>query len=407
MSRGGRIRRVEPTTTTNLSGLWTLNEIGDYISETKWPRGPIAPTGLTTTSGNGQLSLTWTAPTTTHGTITNYLVEYTPSGGSAVTVLTGSTSTSYTLTGLTNNTSHSVRVAAVNFTAGDWSTTASGTPAALSLFSIEYLVVGGGGGAGGNFSRLWGGGGGAGGYRTGTVTSHSLLTATNVSVGSGGPGGLDHIEVDEDGGVVGQGLTYATNGSNSSLGSIVSLGGGAGANSYVRFGLYPLNNASSGGSGGGGGGTTHQGYMSNGGTGTAGQGFAGSFGSNYNIVGGGGGAGGAGSSGGDLAIGGPGVSNSITGLSVVYASGGASTDAAPASAQNENTGNGGTTRSGEVRGADSSKRGKKGVVVLAYPSSNPALTSIGAGLTYTVSTSSRTGYRVYIFTNGSGDIQMA
>ena len=386
--------------------MFTINDAAILRSATQWPRGPLAPTGLTAAAGNAQLSLSWTAPATTYGTITNYLVEYTPSGGSAAYVLTNSTGTSYTLTGLTNGTSYSVRVAAVNFTAGDWSATASGTPATLSLFSIEYLVVGGGGGAGGNFA-MWGGGGGAGGYRTGTVTSHSLLTATNVSVGSGGPGGLDHIETNEDYGVAGQVLTYATNGSNSSLGSIVSLGGGAGANGYVRFDRYPLNNASSGGSGGGGGGTTHNGYVSNGGAGTAGQGFAGSNGGNYNIVGGGGGAGGAGSSGGDLAIGGPGVSNPITGLSVVYASGGSDTANAPASAQNENTGNGGTARSGEVRGADSSKRGKKGVVVLAYPSSNPALTSIGAGLTYTVSESSRTGYRVYIFTNGSGDIQMA
>ena len=130
MSRGGRIRRVEPTTTTNLSGLWTLNEIGDYISENKWPRGPLAPTGLTAAAGNARLSLSWTAPATTYGTITNYLVEYTPSGGSAVTVLTGSTSTSYTLAGLTNGTSYTVRVAAVNFTAGDWSGTASATPSA-------------------------------------------------------------------------------------------------------------------------------------------------------------------------------------------------------------------------------------------------------------------------------------
>jgi cellulose 1,4-beta-cellobiosidase len=40
----------------------------------------------------------------------------------------GGTSTSYSLTGLTNGTSYSVRVAAVNFTAGDYSTTATGTP---------------------------------------------------------------------------------------------------------------------------------------------------------------------------------------------------------------------------------------------------------------------------------------
>ena len=94
------------------------------------PRSPDQPHG---SGGSGQLSLSWTAPTTTYGTITNYLVEYTPLGGSAVTVLTGSTSTSYTLTGLTNGTSYTVRVAAVNFTAGDWSGGANGTPTNASL----------------------------------------------------------------------------------------------------------------------------------------------------------------------------------------------------------------------------------------------------------------------------------
>jgi len=128
MSRGGRLRRVEPTT-TSANGIWTLNEIADYISETKWPRGPVAPTSLLAAAGNSQLFLSWTAPATTHGNITNYLVEYTASGGSAQYVLTHSTSTSYTLTGLTNGTQYTVRVAAVNFTTGDYSATATGTPA--------------------------------------------------------------------------------------------------------------------------------------------------------------------------------------------------------------------------------------------------------------------------------------
>jgi len=48
--------------------------------------------------------------------------------------------------------------------------------------------------------------------------------------------------------------------------------------------------------------------------------------------------------------------------------------------------------------------GGSGVVIIAYPSTSPALSSISAGLTYTVSTSSRTGYRVYVFTAGTGTI---
>jgi hypothetical protein len=44
-------------------------------------------------------------------------------------------------------------------------------------------------------------------------------------------------------------------------------------------------------------------------------------------------------------------------------------------------------------------------VIIAYPSSNAPLSSISGGLTYSVSTVSRTGYRVYTFTAGTGPIQ--
>jgi hypothetical protein len=45
------------------------------------------------------------------------------------------------------------------------------------------------------------------------------------------------------------------------------------------------------------------------------------------------------------------------------------------------------------------------VVIIAYPSTYAALSSIGGGLTYSVSTVSRSGYRVYTFTAGTGSIQ--
>jgi hypothetical protein len=45
------------------------------------------------------------------------------------------------------------------------------------------------------------------------------------------------------------------------------------------------------------------------------------------------------------------------------------------------------------------------VVIIAYPSSQAALSSIGGGLTYTVDTTTRSGYRVYRFTAGTGTIQ--
>jgi hypothetical protein len=48
--------------------------------------------------------------------------------------------------------------------------------------------------------------------------------------------------------------------------------------------------------------------------------------------------------------------------------------------------------------------GGSGIVIIAYPDSFIAPTSISVGLTYSVSTVSRAGYRVYTFTAGTGTI---
>jgi predicted phage tail protein len=111
---------------------------------------PNAPTSLAATAGNAQLALSWTAPSAP-GTsaITGYSVEYTPSGGSAQTVSTGSTATSYTLTGLTNGTAYTVRVAGVSavgtgtFTAASSSVTPSAAPP-VTLHAAFGAVTGSG-----------------------------------------------------------------------------------------------------------------------------------------------------------------------------------------------------------------------------------------------------------------------
>ena len=98
---------------------------------------PAAPTGLSATTGNASLALSWTAPTYGGSTsITGYTIEYTPSGGSASTVNTNSISTSYALSGLTNGTSYSIRVRAVNSIGnGTYSAPVSQTPAAGGGFA--------------------------------------------------------------------------------------------------------------------------------------------------------------------------------------------------------------------------------------------------------------------------------
>jgi hypothetical protein len=208
--RGGLIAGTLPTwTTTATSGVFTLREAQEMRTSAQWPRGPVAPTSLAATAGNAQLSLSWTAPATPHGTITNYLVEYTPTGGSAATVLTGSTSASYTLTGLTNGTAYTVRVAAVNFTAGDYSGTASGTPSAGPSVTIHapYGAVTGSGTVGSKWA--WQSGSG---FSEGN--SAKLLTAT--------------------GSVTLQATLAQTGGGNCDGGEFISLGIYSAANARVR-----------------------------------------------------------------------------------------------------------------------------------------------------------------------------
>jgi hypothetical protein len=136
----------------------------------------------------------------------------------------------------------------------------------------DILIVAGGGGGGMNS----GGGGGAGGL---IFLQNITLNGTyTINIGRGGNGGT---QIAND--------TLAENGKNTSLGSYIAIGGGAGVNSGGA-------NGNSGGSGGG----AANGLSGNrvGGAGTAGQGFKGGDGTipggSDRTGGGGGGAGGEG-----------------------------------------------------------------------------------------------------------------
>jgi alpha-tubulin suppressor-like RCC1 family protein len=95
------------------------------------PSGPpSAPSGVSAASGNGTVSLSWTAPSSNGGlAITGYAVSYSPNSGttwSTATSDTASTSTSYTVTGLTNGTAYVFDVAAINAAGtGSYSTTST------------------------------------------------------------------------------------------------------------------------------------------------------------------------------------------------------------------------------------------------------------------------------------------
>jgi hypothetical protein len=293
----------------------------------------------------------------------------------------------------------------------------------LAPATLDLLIVAGGGGGGGGY---YGGGGGAGGVRQLTGISRTSNQCT-LTIGSGGAGGTFAIN--------------GTSGQNSSLaitsGATYSAsGGGGGSGTVGGSGGYV---ALTGGSGGGG--SLYKAYAS-GASGNAGsyspvEGYAGGTGSGYpnDTTTNGGGAGGGGAGGvGESVVGaankagqgGIGIYSSITGSSVGYGGGGGGgvwqgaqesgagatygggrgspTPEGFGSAGTANTGGGGGAGSGDnnMTGNGAGGSGGSGVIVIAYPDTFRAITTIPGTLTYNQPT--RAGYRVYRFTAGTGTI---
>jgi len=377
---------------------------------------PQAPTGVTASPGNAQATVSFTAPAITGGSaITSYTVTCVQNGFTA----SGSASP-LTVTGLTNGTSYTFTVTATNaIGTGPAGGPSSAVVPANTPTTVEYLVVagGGGGGAGNNpvNNTSGGGGGGAGGLLTGNATV-AAATSYTVTVGSFGAGATGSGSASVGG-----------NGSSSSftpVGTTAVGGGGGGGSSGAVYA------AGNGGSGGGA--SNYAGIATSGGTGTSGQGNAGGS-IQSGVAGpgeGSGGGGGSGSAGGNVnsgvggGNGGTGTSSSITGIATFYAGGGGGSTVAgtPGSGGSSVGGIGGVggssdggvgvTNSGSGGGGAcklttqrNGGNGGSGVVIIAYPSSLAALSSIGGGLTYTVDTTTRSGYRVYKFTAGTGTIQ--
>jgi hypothetical protein len=107
---------------------------------------PPAPTSVTATPGNAQATVAWTAPTVSAQIpITNYTVQYSSNSGSSWTTVSrsASTATSATVTGLTNGTAYTFRVAAVNgLGTGAYSTvSAAVTPSfPASIAGLQLLL---------------------------------------------------------------------------------------------------------------------------------------------------------------------------------------------------------------------------------------------------------------------------
>ncbi len=114
---------------------------------------PGVPTGLGVVGGEGQLVLSWTAPTTDGGSAVNgYRIEWISTltvGAISGMALTTDSSTTHTLTGLTNGGLYSVTVAAVNAEGTGTATTAvqgtpytrPGPPSGLGGVLVDGLLV--------------------------------------------------------------------------------------------------------------------------------------------------------------------------------------------------------------------------------------------------------------------------
>ena len=375
---------------------------------------PNAPTGITVTRNlSGQIAGTtanvnWTDGTNNGPTTTGYTIYTIPT--TVTTNVSYPASKPITITNLDPMTAYTVYVTTNNI--GGTSQPGSVVLAAETTVQLEYLVVAGGGGG----SSFIAGGGGGGGILSSSVSGPYTLTYGNSLSWTVGTGGSSN-----------------SSGNNSVLGSFTSIGGGRGGQADSGPSGQP------GGSGGGGAGPNNtspgagtvgpprQGYDGGSGGGAAGGGRAS-----------GGGGGGAGSVGESIPSqsqpgrGGIGITSSITGVAVGYGGGGggggdgqgntAAGGAYPNSDSyspygagtgrgnangdpgTDGTGGGGGGGYSGPSGSGSTGNGGKGgngIVIIAYPTSYPALRTVTGTYTYDNGVT-RSGYRVYKFTTGTG-----
>jgi fibronectin type 3 domain-containing protein len=139
------IGNVTTTTRTGLTNGTTyyfkvaaINAAGDGSQSLEASATPVsapgAPTGLTATRGNAQVTLSWSAPASNGGSaITGYNIYRSTTSGTEIKVASPTgTGTTYTDTGLVNGTTYFYKVTAANAVGeGALSTEASATPATV------------------------------------------------------------------------------------------------------------------------------------------------------------------------------------------------------------------------------------------------------------------------------------
>jgi hypothetical protein len=351
---------------------------------------------------SGGPTTTTAAPTPTTTTTRAPTTTTTTTAAPTTTTTRAPTTTTTTTAAPTTTTTTTAAPTTTTTTAAPTTTTTTLGP---NQIPVDYLVVAGGGGGGG-----WdnGGGGGAGGFRESTL----VITKSNgypVTVGEGGVGS-------------GSSTSRGGTGDPSVFARITSDGGGGGGSDAQSGSGFLSTDIQTGGSGGSGGGAWAGGGSGGLATGVQGKDGGRTVRDGSGIYSGGGGGGAVSSGTSDLSgqpgTGGDGAPSGMTGTMITYAGGGggASNTVNPAGgAGGGGAGgcNGGTAAQpgttnlggGGGGGANPDKtggNGGSGVVILAYPNTYTAPVTITGSLVYDQPT--RSGYRVYRFTSGTGTI---
>lgn len=139
----GKALRVRQTATNSAGSVSSTSAPATVAAAS----APSEPQSLSATPSITSIALTWAAPATAGGTVTDYVVQYAAAGTSfaAPTTFADGTSTalSATITGLASGTAYDVRVAAVNGAGtGPWAVTSNVTTTTPteSIVTLQNLV---------------------------------------------------------------------------------------------------------------------------------------------------------------------------------------------------------------------------------------------------------------------------
>lgn len=431
-------RLVSADTGTAISCVVTATNLAAVVSVSSNSTSSVAaivPDAPTITSAaavtNTSAKIVFTAPIRDGGTpITSYIVTSNP--GNITATLNQAGSGTITITGLTPTTTYTFTVKAVNAIGQSAASAASNNVSTPTItFTGSYLLVGGGA-SGGT------GGGGAGGLLQGSINISPGLVY-GITIGAGGSsnsadGNSSYFDTIRAYGGGGGGGTYGSNGASGG-GSDQKFTPADGEPDQLFYfggkGIYPgspyisaprqgfdgANGAPSetGNLGGGGGGSAAPGkwadeFFKAGYGGSATTIAAGTYTVNALDIAGGGGGGGAFAYGGAAGGGGgAGSGGSDGGYNYAGSTGGTAT-------ANSGSGGGGAG----YAGTGIAGKGGSGILTIAYPDSQPDLTSIDIGLVTqywtgtawannapgvtTSVTNVRTGYKIYRFVSGTGTI---